>query len=157
MVCAYLYQNIYAYITYKYITHILTHILCINMRTIRIFDHVYSSSHIFTEGFGLEHKRPLCCHVTLSVSPCCCTQYESKHAMYMQVLVPAPAYRTLITTGMQGQRGHSPEPPDRSPAPTPPSAPAWCTEPPTARTPPLRRRPLWYVGSLWVQGGEYSE
>ena len=104
MVCAYLYQNIYAYITYKYITHILTHILCINMRTIRIFDHVYSSSHIFTEGFSLEHKRPLCCHVTLSVSPCCCTQYESKHAMYMQVLVLAPAYRILITTGMQGRQ-----------------------------------------------------
>ena len=55
------------------------------------------------------------------------------------------------------QRGHSPEPPDGSPAPTPPSAPAWCTEPPTARTPPLRRRPPWYVGTLWVQGGEYSE
>ena len=24
---------------------------------------------------------------------------------------------------------------------------------PMARTPPLRRPPLWYVGSLWVHGG----
>ena len=42
MVCAYLYQNIYAYITYKYITHILTHILCINMRS-RVYTRSVSS------------------------------------------------------------------------------------------------------------------